>query len=87
MACTTVRLLLLQESSQHKNCTISLGWAVAIPTAPPVVRDERNCPKRAVAVSLLIVDVVFSRDVVNCVYRAPRAASSIDRRAPSALIE
>ena len=87
MACTTVRLLLLQESSQHKNCTISPGWVVAIPTAPPVVRDERNCPKRVVAASLLTVNVLFSRDVVNCVYRAPRVASSIDRRAPSALIE
>ena len=52
-----------------------------------MVRDERNCPKRVVAASLLTVDVLFSRDVVNCVYRAPRAASSIDRRAPSALIE
>ena len=65
---------------------LSLGWAVAIPTAPPVVRDERNCPMRVVAVSLLTVDVLFYRDVVNCMYRAPRAASSIDRRAPSALI-
>ena len=55
MVYTTVRLLLLQESSQHKNCTISLGWAVAIPTAPPVVRDETNCPKRVVAVSLVTV--------------------------------
>ena len=80
-------LLLLQESSQHKNCMISLGWAVAIPMAPPVVRDERNCPKRVVAASLLTVDVLLSRDVVNCVYRAPRATSSIDRRAPSALIK
>ena len=87
MACTTVRLLLLQKSTQHKNCTISLGWAVAIPTAPPVVRDERNCPKRVVAASLLAVDVLFSRGVVNCVYGAPRAASSIDGRALSALIE
>ena len=67
--------------------TISLGWAVAIPTAPPVVRDERNCPKRVVVASLLTVDVLFSRDVVNCVYRAPRAASSIDRQASSVLIE
>ena len=61
--------------------------AVAIPTAPPVVRDEKNCPKRVVAASLLTVAVLFSRDVVNCVYRAPRAASSIDRQAPSVLIE
>ena len=82
-----VRLLLLQKSSQHKTCTISLGWVVAIPTAPPVVRDERNCPKRVVAVSLLTVDVLFSMDLVNCVYRAPRAVSFIGRRAPSALIE
>ena len=87
MAFTTVCLLLLQESNQHKNCTISLGWAVAIPTAPPVVRDERDCTKRVVAASLLTVDVLFSRDVVNCVYRAPRAASSIDRQASSVLIE
>ena len=79
MACTTVRLLLLQESNQHNICTISLGWAVVIPTAPPVVRDERNCPKRVVAASLLTVDVLFSRDVVNCVYWSPRAASSVDR--------
>ena len=74
-----MRLLLLQESRQHKNCTISLGWAVAIPMAPPVVRDARNCPKGVVAASLLPVDVLFSRDAVNCVYRALRAASSIDR--------
>ena len=79
MACTSVRLLLLEESRQQKKCTISLGWAVAMPMAPPVVRDVRNCPKRVVAASLLPVDVLFSRDVVNCVYRAPRAASSIDR--------
>ena len=82
-----MRLLSLQESSQHKNCTISLRWAVDIPTAPPVVRDEMNCPKRVVSAFLLTVDVLFSRDVVNVVYRAPTAASSIDRRAPSALIE
>ena len=86
MAFTTVRLLLLQESTQHKHCTISLGWAVAIPTAPSVIRDERNCLKRVVAASLLTVDAFFSRDVVNCLYRAPRAALSIDRRAPLALI-
>ena len=86
MMCTTVPLLLfLQESSQHKNCTISLGWAAAIQKASPVVRDVRNCPKRAV-VAFLAVDVLFSSDMVNCVYRAPRAASSIDRAAPSALI-
>ena len=68
MAYTTVRLLLLQEANQHKSCTISLGWAVAIQMAPPVVRDERNCPKRVVVAFLLTVDVLFSRDVVNCVY-------------------
>ena len=87
MACTTMRLLLLKESSQHNSSTISLGWAVAIPMAPPVVLDERNYLQRVVAASLLTVDVLFSRDVVNCVYRAPRAASSVDRRAASALIE
>ena len=86
MAHTSVRLLLLQESNQHKNCTISLGWAVAIQTAPPVVRDVRNCLKRIVAASLLTVDDSFSKDVVNCMNRAPRAASSIDRVDPSALV-
>ena len=55
-------------------------------TAPPVVCDVRNCLKSVVAASLLTVDVLLSRDVVNCVYRAPRGASSIDRAAPSVLI-
>ena len=59
-----MRLLLLQESNQHKNCTISLGWAVTIRMVPPVVRDERNCPKRVVVAFLLTVDVLFSRDSV-----------------------
>ena len=79
-------LLLLQECSQHKHCTISLCWAVVIHTAPPVVCHVRNCPKRVAATSCLTVDVLFFRDVVNCVYRAPRGASSFDRAAPSALI-
>ena len=55
-------------------------------SAPPVVCHVRNCPKRVVAASCITVDVLFFRDVVNCVYRDLRGASSIDRAAPSALI-
>ena len=65
---------------------ISLGWVVAIETSPWVVRDVRNCPKSVAAASLLTVDVSFSWNVMNCVCRAPRAVSSIDRAASSALI-
>ena len=86
MASMAVRLLLLRESRQHKNCTISLDWAVAIPTAPPVVHGMRICPKRVAAAFLLTVDVLFARDVVDCVYRTPRTALYIDRADPSALI-
>ena len=86
MACTIVRLLFLQESTEHKNCTISLDWAVAIETALPVVRDARSCFKRVVVAFRLTVDVLFARYVVNWVFRVPRVASSTDRADPSALI-
>ena len=85
MACSTVRLLLLQ-SNQHKKYAMHLGWVVAIQTAPPAVRDVRNYPKRVAAASILTVDVSFARDVMNCVCRTPTAASSIDRADPSPLI-
>ena len=74
-----MRLLLFQESSQHKNYMLSLGWAVAIQMASPGVLDARNLPKRVLVASLLTVNTLLAGDVVTWVYRVPRAVSSIDR--------